>query len=389
MSRVQNQVRQHNDTYRNVQHKYSYSSDKFLSQSQGHLLINGGTKEQRLQVLINAITQKNQRSSTPIVVFGSDGALQQALIESAQTGKINRLYMCTSPYRNYDFFAGMNINQIVDYFSSVALEKGFRDTAELDTYIGSFLRILKTQAPLNLASIAAFSNNSDTDIANLARQYSTVDYETIISSIKSGITFRRLVAMTVNAFNEICDINNPTELNMVAIADQPCVIFVQIPYFNYELFSHYFIQAFKQLMHKQMTLVFDDSIMLNNKEFSDFLEIVKQRNNIEVINACENILSFSSEVKLNNYSRHIVFLNGLTSPSDLQFVLNSLGEYNHFEVTNSSGNTPHLLFSFLKTENKGITPYSRAKLLLEQEDGNEAVLRGYNGSEIMVVKHLN
>ena len=387
---VQNQVKQHNDIYRNVKHKNSYSTDRFLAESLGNLLINGGTKEQRLQVLKKAITQANQLYNAPVIVFGSDSMLQNSLIELAHSGQINRLYVCSSKYRNYDFFSGMNSNQILDYFFGIALEKGFRDTSELEAYAGAFLNVLKTQAPVNLASIVAFSNNSDTDIASLAREHSIVDYETIISSIKSGISFRRLVAMTVNAFEGICNLDNSTGLNISAVAEQPCVMYIQIPPLNFELFSHYYLQAFKQLIYKHITFVFDDCIMLNNKEFSDTLEIVKQRSNINMITACENIMAFSGDGKLNNYSRHIVFLNNpAVSLTDTQRVLDSLGEYTNYDATRGTNNTPHLLFSFLKSNSTNITMYNRSKVLLEQEQGNETVLRGHNGSEIMVVKHLS
>lgn len=387
--RIQNECRTHNSTLRQVQHKYYFTADEFLRSSQGNLLINGGSAAKRMEVLKKIIVKSKQKSDEPIVIFGSDIALKNNLISLAQNGSIGRLFVCSEEYKNYDFFRGMNSNLIADYFSSVALEKGYRDTSGLHDYVGSFINILETQAEVNLASMIAFSKNSDTDIANIVKTNGNEsDYELLIGSAKGGIDFRRLLKMVNNAFNGLTAENCSTGLNINSIINSDCIMYINTASANYELLSLYFLQELKQVSNKSFTVIFDDCILLNNSSLQAFTEVLKQRSNITLITSIENIMSVKGDEKLDNYSRQMIFLNGAVSASDLQSVLNSLGEYTHFEMTTSSGTPPRLLFSLLKSENNGITPYARPKILIEEEACNEAVLRGHDGPQIVVARRL-
>ena len=144
----------------------------------------------------------------------------------------------------------------------------------------------------------------------------------------------------------------------------------------------------KQVMNKQFTVVFDDSSLLNNSKLLGFIDLLKQKSNVNTIISVPNIMSLPSEDKLKNFNKKIIFLKGEMPANDTQLVLNDLGSYSHFDSTSSQGTPPNLFFSFLKSENNGITQYSRAKILVEEEIDSDVVLQGHNSSEIIVAKRF-
>ncbi|MCH5314744.1 MAG: hypothetical protein J1E81_02430 [Eubacterium sp.] len=387
--RIKNECDNHNRALSAVRHRGFFSVERFLNFSAGNLLINGGSVQDRIFVIKKEIVRTKSTSREPVIVFSNNSFLQDGLIELVNIGDIGRLFVCSQDYKFYDFFRNMQPNLISDYFSMLAQEKGYRDTSELHDYIGAFLNTLKSQADINLSSIKAFLQNSDADIANAARSNGNdADCEIILASGRGGVNFRRLVSMVGNAFETLTVDNCSTGFNINSITDKNCVLYINTNTCGYEFLGLYFLQELKQCIGKSFTLVFDDCLLLNNNELMSFLNVLKQRGNVKVLLSTENIMSLPSEKKLSDFSGEIVFLNGTAPAHDIQAVLSDMGEYSHFEVTSSSGTPPKLFFSFLRTENRGITPYSRAKVLLEEEYGNAAVLRGHRGAEILVVKKL-
>lgn len=384
-----NKCNAHNRALNCVKHKNSFSVEKFLNSSSGNLLINGGSVQDRVSVIKKEIVHIKGLSSNPVIVFSNNRLLQTELIELAQNGEIGRLFVCSDDYKNYDVFCNMQANLISDYFSLLALEKGYRDTSELHDYIGAFLNTLKSRSDINLSSIKAFSENTDTDIANIAKgEGNEADYEILFGSGRGGINFRRLLSMVCSAFDKLTADECSTGFNINAVMDSDCVVYINTDSYAYEFLSLYFMQELKQAISKSFTLVFDDCLLLNNKELLEFVNVLKQRTNVNVVLSTDNIMSLPDENKLSNYSGQIVFLKGSAPPTDIQYVLSALGEYSHFEATSSESTPPKLLFSFLKSESSAPMQYTRAKVLIEEEFGNYAVLRGYNGTEILVVKKL-
>ena len=103
-------------------------------------------------------------------------------------------------------------------------------------------------------------------------------------------------------------------------------------------------------------MVFDDSILLNNSEFLEFINITKQRSNVNVVISQENILSLPGSDNLEHFKRQAILLDGNIPPNALQEILTKFGEYSHFEQTTTVGNTPHLFFSLFKSESNNVTP---------------------------------
>lgn len=387
--RIERECSKHNSRLRSIKHKSVFKADDFLNTMDGNILITGGTQNIRNEFIKKFILKAKSTSNQPVIVFSNNNVLQEDLIYLVKNGSIGRLFVSSDEFKNYDVFFNMNSNLIADYFSSVALSKGYRDTSEIHDYIGAFLNILQTQAPVMLSSMLAFSKNTDSMISKIAENNGYVSEQAILmSSGKGGTDFRRLLNMVYNAFSSITTAECSTEFNMITAIDTNCITYINTNSPNFELLSLYFMLELKQIMNKQFTVIFDDSSLLSNSELLKFIDLLKQKSNVNTVVSTANIMSLPSEDKLRNFNKKVIYLNGEMPVNDTQRVLDDLGSYSHFDTTSSQSTPPNLFFSFLKSENNGITEYSRAKILVEEEIGNDAVLQGHNGPEIVVARRF-
>lgn len=387
--KIERECSNHNNRLRNVKHKGVFKADDFLNTIDGNILVTGGTQNIRNDLLKKIILRSRQTDKQPIIVLSNNNKLLEDLIALVENGSIGKLIVCSDEYKNYDIFCNMDSNLIADYFSIVALEKGYRDTSEIHDYIGAFLNILQTQATVTLSSMLSFSKNTDAMIAEIAISNGYVsEQEILMSSGKGGTDFRRLLNVVYNAFCNLTTEECSTKFNIITAIDTNCVTYINTNSSNYELLSLYFMLELKQIMNKQFAVVFDESSLLNNSKLLGFIDLLKQKSNVNTIISVPNIMSLSSEDKLKNFNKKIIFLKGEMPANDTQLVLNDLGSYSHFDSTSSQGTPPNLFFSFLKSENNGITQYSRAKILVEEEIDSDVVLQGHNSSEIIVAKRF-
>lgn len=387
--KIERECSNHNNRLRNVKHKGVFKADDFLNTIDGNILVTGGTQNIRNDLLKKIILRSRQTNNQSIFVLSNNNKLREDLIALAENGSIGKLIVCSDEYKNYDVFCNMDSNLIADYFSIVALEKGYRDTSEIHDYIGAFLNILQTQATVTLSSMLSFSKNTDAMIAEIAINNGYVsEQEILMSSGKGGTDFRRLLNVVYNAFCNLATEEYSTKFNIITAIDTNCVTYINTNSSNYELLSLYFMLELKQIMNKQFAVVFDESSLLNNSKLLGFIDLLKQKSNVNTIISVPNIMSLPSEDKLKNFNKKVIFLKGEMPANDTQLVLNDLGSYSHFDSTSSQGTPPNLLFSFLKSENNGITQYSRAKILIEEEIDSDVVLQGHNSSEIIVAKRF-
>lgn len=387
--KIERECSKHNNRLKNVKHKSAFKADDFLNTIDGNILFTGGTQNVRNEFIKKFIFKAKQTSNQPVIVLSNNNKLQEDLISLAENGLIGRLFVSSDEFKNYDVFYNMNSNLIADYFSLIALSKGYRDTSGIHDYIGAFLSILQTQAPVTLSSMLAFSKNTDSMIKEIALNSGYVsEQEILMSSGKGGTDFRRLLNMVYNAFSSITTAECSTEFNMITAIDTNCVTYINTNSPNFELLSLYFMLELKQIMNKQFTVIFDDSSLLSNSELLKFIDLLKQKSHVNTVVSTANIMSLPSEDKLRNFNKKVICLNGEMPVNDTQRVLDDLGSYSHFDTTSSQSTPPNLFFSFLKSENSGITEYSRAKILVEEEMGNDAVLQGHNGPEIVVARRF-
>lgn len=387
MNKIERQTKAHNDEMRNVVHTYSYRLDKFFSQSSGNLLINGGTKGKRRNCLLSLIKNERENNTASVVIFSDDKILESELISLAKSRKIGKLIVCSEEYPNYDFFRDMNKNLICEYFRRLALEKGIRDTSELSSYIGAFLNILSEQSPVNFSAMNYFARNADIDIKNSTNDTQLSD--ALISSPRGSVTARDLFNEAYEAFSPITTNNCSTGVCIGKMIKQDCVFLINTPSYNDEFFALYFAMELKALMNENFMCVFDDSMFLNNETMRSIVNVIKQRQRVNVVISHENIVSVGEcDSTLKNFNRDLILLNGNTPYVDLQQVLSSFGQYTHMAPMANKHTPPRLIFTLYKGEGEAAVPFTRDRVMLQEEYENEALLKGGSISQILITKRL-
>ncbi len=152
----------------------------------------------------------------------------------------------------------------------------------------------------------------------------------------------------------------------------------------------YFIHELKQAADRAITVVFDDTILLSSRETAQFIEELKIIPNVTIVVSCgntavlPNVGSEYEDSRAGGFSRHIIFVSMNNSSANIQRVLDRMGSYTHFEPVESVSNTPHVLYSFEKSQTFSTVTYTRPKLLVEEESGR-TILRGHCGGTVYSV----
>lgn len=387
MNKTQRQAKIHNDKMRNVNHVYTYSFGRFLNQSGGNLLINGGTKNKRRECLMNFIVDTKNKSREAVVVFSEDRALEEELINSANNGLIGQLFVCNEQYPNYDFFCGMSANRICEYFNLIAAEKGIQDTVELNSFTDAFLSILSGQSPVRLASMRYMARNDNAILGDMSQN--PYDRDMILASTRGGIGFRSLLNNSCQAFSALTTPTCENTLCLQNIVNKDCVILINPTEFNPEFLSIYFAVELKSLIGQNFTCIFDDSVLLNNRFMQSVISMMKQRQQTTVVISHENIVSIDSEDMLSrNFNRNLILLDGNTPYVDLQKTLSEFGQYTHMQPMAQKNEPPRLIFTLYRGEGEAAVPFTRDRVILQEEYGNEALLKGGSSSEIIIAKRL-
>ena len=387
MNKIARQAKNHNNKMRNVNHVYSYSFGRFLNQSDGNLLVNGGSKNKRRECLMSLIADTKNKSQETVVVFSEDRTLEEELINSANNGFIGRLFVCNEQYPNYDFFCGMSANRICEYFNLIAAEKGVRDTVELNSFTDAFLSILSSQSPIRLASMRYMARNDNTLLGEISQN--PYDRDMILASSRGGVGFRSLLNNTCRAFSTLTTPSCETSLCLHNLLNRDCVVLINPSEFNPEFFSIYFAVELKSLIGQNFTCIFDDTVLLNNKFMQSVIGMMKQRQQTTIIISHENIVSIDSDAMLSrNFNRNLILLNGNTPYVDLQKTLSEFGQYTHMQPMANKSQPPKLIFTLYRGEGESAVPFTRDRVILQEEYGNEALLKGGSSSEIIIAKKL-
>ncbi len=389
-SKVQSICDKHNKEARMVRHVRTYSPDNFFALPVGNHLITGGADNQRRAALCAMIRNHRQKMRSPMIIFSESPTLCSELISMANAGETGKLYVCSGAYRNYDFFHKMSLNQIVDYFTEISQLMNYGDARELANYAGAFLRILEKAAPVKLATIVQFANNTDDMILELAQRYGLYSESDIIrASAGGGISFRRLITSTEEAFFEITTSDCDTGFNIAEAAGRDCMVLIDTNTKNYELLAAYFVRELKDVSTKPFTVVFDQCSLLNNTKLSELVNMLKQRGNINVVISHENVMALPGEEVFKNFNKFVVFLNGMAPSQDIQKILTEcFGEYQHFEPSKTVTTPARLFFNPKKAEGDGIITFTKPKVRLEEEIGYSVGLYGHNGMEIIVARNF-
>ncbi len=384
---VKMRCRNHNDQYRNVKNVYNFKSSDFFEKTGKNVLITGGNRDKRLKALCRCIKTKRQNSQQPIIIFGSGGNIVEKLISFTGDPSFGTLYVTNRTYSGYDPFYGMPKELICGFFSDLALAKGYRDTSSLCSYLMSFLNILKARSDICLENMVSFAANSDSDIAHAAEDTGNVyDCEMLRSSCSGGIAFRSLLDAVLQVMGPI---SRQPQRNILTQLNAGSVYYIDTSTDDFDTLALYFLHELKAACRVPFSVIFDECILLNNKKFSEYVNVLKQLSGINVTVCHENAAAIPCEGMLNSFQHQLVFLKDSTAmASDLQKVLDGLGKYSHFEPSVTVASQPAVFFSFRRSRNESVISHERPRVLMVQEERNDAVITGIDGSRIIITKNF-
>lgn len=387
MAKIDRQIERHNAQMQSLRCCGSYRLSDFLNGASGNFMITGGVKDRRRQVLFKQIELYRQTSNSSVVIFSDDEMLKNQLIDGAQRGTLGQLYVFSSEYNNYDFFYQLPLNLVSEYFSKAALLRKNIDTAKLLTFTDVFLDIVALDGNVNMTNMRKRLQSTNKDIANASGQ----DYlkDMILSAQDGGSLLRDLMQATERAFGHMTTYECASRLNLTSLLREDCVILIDIPKDNHDLYAEYFAMVLRSKMNESFYLVLDDEIMLNNKDFFDVLELLKQRYNVDVITSYENIISMQPDSAdiLKNINRQAIFLNGNMPAVDLQTVLSRYGQFTAMESVEHREVPPSYLFTLLRGTGEAATTYARDRALLQNLNAEVVLSRG-SSAEILAVRRL-
>lgn len=379
MSKVTRQARKHNDEMRNVSYVHTYNFRDLLEHAEGNMLINGGTKEKRRNALTEYIAHMSRNTKRPIIIFSDDFRLEKELIECAKQGVIGELKICSEDYLKYDFFRGMKDARICECFCDIALATGAEDTKDVYNYTHAFLSVMKNVYPVRyLAAMLDFASRGDDEIVKNTSVGADIDC--LRASVGGGITFRTLLKIFEQETDAVSnkEENTGKDSNGICLEEiikEPVILLIKSPVENYKILASYFAQELTGIINKDFVCVFDDSVMLNTESIQTVVSAMKQRQNIDVIISCENIVALD-EVRDNsilvNFNQSVIFLKGNAPHQDLQKVLSVFGQYNHMEVTVNKGRNVFDIIDHNNTE--AVQLYAKDRVLLQEEENQDAVV---------------
>lgn len=377
-----------NSHYGSLSYSHTLKASRFFDCSTGNLVITGGNDMARVNALISAIRSERASASMPIVVFSDSAILMNSLIRLAQTESVGRVIVVSNEYKNYDLFSGMSATAITDIVASVASDKGLQNLNDIRIYCQAFLKVLATKEKLCLASMVAFSENSDADIAECARGGSNmVEFELISGLSKGGMDFRDVLNSIVNAVSYIVPLDRMTDFSISNALDEQCIIFINTSSHDRRIMARCFAGELDYLAGKRLSVVFHDCALLDDDRFKDAVNTLK-RTGYSVMISTPNAASLGDDKYLVGFTRHIVFIGGSISSNDTQRLFDVFfGKYQHMETSESESEPSFGLFPSLhRTHTHSIQTYERSVVLLPDVSGCQAVVYGDYGNQITAVR---
>lgn len=389
--RVRQQCLRHNGYLRHTAAYRRFPLERILA-GEGNLLLTGGGPFRRREILLRLVRQlRRQSPEKPVFVFTNSEDTELGLIEMARTGGLGPLCAVSPRYPNYSVFGGLPPAAIADCLVRLA----GNEPPDLYGYALAFLTVLRrcqTENP-SLADMLEFARNSDAGIAAWAQEHGLPEqYGQLAGSPRGGQHFRSLLQRTAAAFSSLTPEEDTVRFSLVNAVRQPCAVCLRVSTASPGLLADYFSFVLQTLLGwgEAFSVVLDEPVLLQSPAFLLTLEELKRNPLVTAAVSVENAAAFGEETFLGNFSRDIILTDGgPANPSDLQRILDSLGQYTHFEPAQSSA-APDGLFLWpqRRSVSDSILSYARAKVLLEETQGFQAVLRGHCGTEIAFVQRL-
>ena len=384
---VREQCVRHNSGARCTAEYRRFPLERILS-GEGNLLLTGGGLFRRREILLRLVRQlRRQYPEKPVFVFTGSADTERGLIEMARTGGLGPLCAVSPDYPNYSVFSGLPPAVIADCLVRLA------ENETLYGYALAFLTVLRryqTESP-SLADMLDFAKNSDAAIAAWAQEQDLPEqYSQLAGSPQCGKQFRSLLRRTAAAFSSLTPEEETDRFSFVNAVRLPCAVCLRVSTASPDLLAVYFSCVLQTLLGwgESFSVVLDEPALLQNPVFLRTLEELKRNPLVTAAVSVGNAAAFGEENFLGNFSRNIILTDG-ANPSDMQKILDSLGQYTHFEPAQSSA-APDSFFLWPKKRSvsDSILTYARPKILLEETEGFQAVLRGHRGTEIALIRRL-
>lgn len=385
-------VKGHNESQRNISEVNTYRAWDFFdhSNAEANLLIDGGYAEDRAPLIANFVRNTTENSSEPVIILSQNQKTKQLLIEMAQADKIGELFVLDSTNNEYDFFSGMKKNNIINFFKNMAASRGYTNINSLDSYITAFIDILSVKTTdINLSSLLAFSENTDTQIIDFAiKNGRKTAANALQSEANSRADFRTLLIQLRNAVEPLTQEKIESKLSVSTIIHNAYVFYIDISDITDDVIAAlYFTEEINSVSNKQFTVIFDDCMILINRVLQESLNKIKQNINAVVVVSSENIVPTFDEKMRTNFGRQIIFLYGSAAPSDTQELLSRFGNYDHQEVFEGVGSSSESFGFFDNHITTTTTTYKRDKIIYDQYKGC-TVVSGVNESDIVIAQNF-
>ena len=382
---VRQQCERHNRELRRVVEYNRFPLDHILW-GEGNLLLTGGQVAQRQDILIRLVRHlRQQPPERPLFLFTASAEVERELIGLARAGYLGTLRVISPEYPNYDVFYGMPSVVIADCLTKIA-----GGDEGLYSYALAFLSLLDRAGTLSLSNMVDFARNTDAAIAGWAQDCGLLEERAqIMGSSQGGIRFRSALRMVSLAFSSLTREGCAARFSLTTATDVPCAVCLRADAVHPEVLAAYFSYVFQSLLGqgRSFTVILDEPPFLRHSAFSQSLAALKQSPLTMTAVSVENAAAFGGEEFLSNFSREIILLGGgRVGSSDMQWILDGLGSYPHFEPAKSASGPPRLLG--LRPVGDSILTYTRSKVLVEETEGFQAVLRGHRGAETGMARRL-
>ena len=389
MSYLDYQVDRHNKEFRHVRELSSLRFSTFLRESgNGNMLILGGEREDRRAAVLAVAENIRQESRRPVILFTGDPLISCGLMESAAQGRVGRLCLISRQHPHYDFFSGMDAYFITEYFSRLALLRGFRDTSKLLSFTGALLAVLAGRGvPLTLDNIDTFLQNSDNDIA-LASD--PINAQLLQGAPDGGVMLRSLVQMTRNAMGQLYAPGASTGFSLHAAVTGNVLVCVECQNDLHDIYAEYFAAELHSLIGQAFTVIFDDDLLAANQDVKTCIRSLQQDINAEVLLSYGNLTAFDNPADfLHGFQRHLIFLHGDMPTTDLRTVLSAYGQYSEMRSMQTDNAPPTLLYTLRRGKQHSPVTYSTDRVLLQRIQRFDALLLpSAPADELLLTKDL-
>lgn len=391
-AQIQNKCKKHNLNVRNVKEVGNASSKLFWDQSAGDFFVHGGTDEKRTELLIAKVQSSIKKCNMPTIILNTSKLFENELIRLFRNGQEGKLVVFTDEYKNYQVFQGISSWEIKRYLQEVAVRRYQSGTEGMHRYMEAFLMVLEKCFEPNLSAIAQLLSYSDEKIIHIGQKSGVLDVylNQIKEEINGGILFREIVNEILLGFNKITTIDCESNYSINSQLDGGRTVFlINVLSSDQWLINYYFSMILQHLKSiKSFRLIMNGLQVQQNDGMVELIRDLTTISNIEVGIVASNVIQVLMDEEIcEAFSCRIILSDGKVSRETTERLLKRLGQYEHYEVV-LGGGKPAGFFKVWSNDDWKIMINSRDRIRWEEFREFDAVLYGYCGDEVMLVRRI-